>query len=473
MIGVGMVAGPPDAAPPPSYSHFRPRGRSRQFSTAADLTAPSQGFSIDLDKPDKVFTAGDLVTGIVTLRCQNQEPVGRVAITMTGDSEVVSYQKRGTAASKTSLFTLLQVLHEGQEILEPDTHQWAFQFTFPARAQDLAEHKQWPQSPLFAAAAEQPLPPSFTLDHVTVLTGFEARVIYRLTATFLRPNTKETAYQRDMVLNCSKQASPTTLPMDFRKESKVCTVQSLLLLPDRQGRALSFRERSRSIVGATLPSAYFTVEVGVPQHLHVGEKMSIPITIRHDMAHTTCKEIPEVELERFSLKIFMETTVRSPKGIFSGGMQTHERVVYERIKINVSTFRPAPEITKTIATEALITSQSSFKTLNVSRTYRSEVEIAVKCADKSFVVQTGGLLKLDPEPLDVVPETVRLRDEDEDELPTYRANPAALDPQSTLLFDEPPPPAPTGYVGRVGRRPTFNAYTFTGAATPITGAGWR
>lgn len=469
-----MVGGLPATAPPPSYSNnLRPRGRSRQFSTAAELALPiSQDFTIDLDKPDKVFSAGDLVTGLVTLRRQNKEPIGRIAITLTGDSEIVSYQKRGTAASKTSLFTLLQVLHDGQETLEPDRHQWAFQFTFPTRAQDLVEHKQWPQSALFAGASDQPLPPSFTLDHVTVLTGFEARIIYRLTATLLRPNTKETVYQRETVLSCSKQPSPTTLPMDFRQESKVCTVQSLLLRSENRGRSLSFRERSRSIIGASLPSAYFSVEVGVPQHLHVGEKMSIPITIRHDMAHTTCGEIPVVELERFSLKIFMETTVRSAKGVFSGGTQTHEKVVYERIKANIGPFRSLPEVTKTIATEALITSQSSFRTLNVSRTYRSEVEVAVKCADKSFSLHTGGLLKLDPEPLDAVPETVRLRDDDEDELPTYRVNPAALDPHSTLLFDEPPPPPPpTGPVGRVGSRPTFDPHASAATSFSFSGFG--
>ena len=233
----------------------------------------------------------------------------------------------------------------------------------------------------------------------------------------------------------------------------------------------SLAERSRSLLAgaaAAWPSAHFCVEVDVPQHLHVGERLAVRVRVQHDAGRSSCGGAPAVQLERFSLRVYRTTAMRGQKEglLASGAPLTHERVVYERIKQDVGGFRAGAAASGlTVSTEPLITRQASFRTFNVSRAYRCAVEVRVRCADKSFCVEAGGLLKLDPAALDALPETVRPRrdgdgDGEDEELPAYRANVAALDPDSDLLFDEPPAPARGGHV--VGGRPTFNPVVFGG-----------
>lgn len=256
----------------------------------------------------------------------------------------------------------------------------------------------------FVDVPNHPLPPTFSCTHHGFTANFESFVEYRLEAKLTRPPESYIIHsfglESGLSLTYSPPRSVESPNPELLRTMRICTAQSLLLLPENEGRSLTFKEKTKSLFNSSqLPSSIFRLTVEQPSQICTGGRCPFFIGIEHLLEKSTAPAIPVVKLRKFTLTARAITSVRAQGHLFGSPTDTSEDKIYLDTRSNLNI--PVTErmdLSKIFSTRFNSNAlPPTFTTYNIARTYSLDFKIVVQCADKDFDLECGGL------PLRVLP----------------------------------------------------------------------
>lgn len=161
---------------------------------------------------------------------------------------------------------------------------------------------------------------------------------------------------------------------------QLMSVRSLLLLPENQGRELTFKERTKSVFQpSNLPDFYFEATVSMPNRMALGESLRFELNIGPQLEKSSAPAVPLIELIDFEYKIKAVTEVRS-YGSLSGDVTNgaEENVLREiresqragkKLIKSIATLDKGNEFKTVYSTGKITGLAPSFTTYNIVRYY--------------------------------------------------------------------------------------------------------
>jgi hypothetical protein len=432
----------PAPSPRPSDFVFKDAGVSPnlQFSAgsthsvdAAFVPAPSLAPALNLgelqlvlDEPLKLYTPGDTITGYVS-GCSTLEPLTHTHIILSGTAK--SYIHTDATQHQDCAILLYQDTHPHLSIqgLVP-----RFSITIPescaADIPDLnpfapAGEQHWRTTWLASESYEHqpghPLPPSMSLRSRTshslpCRTAARCYIEYKLIAVrstlnlFTGKLVPEASFQVPIQLTTRRLPASTIqdLARQTANASRSLHIKTTQL---RKERRLSLCERAKDTVKASLPGFYFSTTLTTPRVSIPGADMTIgvSVTVLPPPAGTLYNfPVPDICLKRLDIRI------RSYQGLRVLTPGKHTPTKSRTFKsLELRTAKESPDIIfrpkngnfdnqSCIITVALPAGiLPSFKTYNLWRGYRLEVDVTLCVAGKERMARTESDLSIVSRPV--------------------------------------------------------------------------
>lgn len=169
--------------------------------------------------------------------------------------------------------------------------------------------------------------------------------------------------------------------------ARFCGVfRSLKLLPENEGRKLSFKEKSRSFFNPSLvPHFSFELFVEVPKDIVIGDRITFSIRLKPNPDHSTAPE-PTVVLTSFNVELTATTDVRTKDIGFEHRSQSSVTVhsTVNRSTSQICTLTKENDCRAIIRTNAVAGIYPSFSTCNICHKHVLKVRILLQCAHEKF-----------------------------------------------------------------------------------------
>jgi len=426
-------------------------------------------FTIELDEPKNWYLAGDVVKGNVVLHSENDEAIGRVAITFFGLAKTKIYVREESGNknyhSLCILFSYTKDLYIGKYTFKRGRYSWPFEFEFPMQTVPCSENNKfgstdgpWPE-----ANVPHPLPPTFTTAITGYMSSADCTVEYKLEAKLTRPPDApfiKRFSSMESVLGLTylpqrREQFPDPLP---HTKDESFTVKTLRLLPERRHDRLSIKEILQSTFKSSeLPSATFTVELVYPMQVYPGGPFPITLALKGMQTSEDVTADPTVAIKELMITVIavvlcrgvgIATIKQANFSVDTVLVDTFGEINVElpRLNSNEAKAGTAPrevdlkQLGKTSFSTQKI--ECDFQTYNITLIHQLEVKAKLLCASKEFKLKVGTPLKVLSSayrPI-AVPRPAVAEPSSSQAAPANMANQAAISETGELPAYEPPPP---------------------------------
>ncbi|KAF2096493.1 hypothetical protein NA57DRAFT_78096 [Rhizodiscina lignyota] len=319
------------------------------------------------DFANQNYGTGDTVTGQVMLLNAKPELIGRVFIELWGRTKTKIIRRNGnsrvTYRGRHHLFSKVEVIQQTSTPLEAGhTYGFPFSVTFPTTLPPMADGSD--------QGLDKTLPPSFRDDEMEWGAHFESFVEYKLTANICRHQSNIVMRTTELALNYVPTLRNDQVVPDGRStsSSQKFIARSLLLLPENEGRELTFKEKTKSVFSSSkLPAAAFKFTVSYPTTVLAGDRFLISAGIEHLPGESTAPT-PAVELQSIYISLKGWTNVQA-EGVFHNPQDNLEATLWKKQWINVGLFNKGEGWTKMLSTALPELLPPTFKTFNMGRSY--------------------------------------------------------------------------------------------------------
>ncbi|KAI2624104.1 hypothetical protein GGS21DRAFT_532958 [Xylaria nigripes] len=382
---------------------------------------------IVLDEPAKIHCGSrDVVRGNIDIRYApspknpNAELFGplKIAVLLHGRAKTKIWrtigQNRTLYRTRAPLFLKQVLVYDDSFKAQPgSTTSFPFSLTFPEAVSSSVDI-QFEADPKFVILRNQPLPPSFQVDHMGIATPkFEAFVEYRLGVDVVMPQlhvdvSKPIKYHEPVVYYerpWARHANRT--PRRWTGNAKVSN-ELLLPAPDRP---VGFRQKTKAFFGAShFPTYAFDWVCLVPTDIYLGQPISFQLLIKPRERECTASLIPDVRLNSFRVGLKAHINVRTGimllgRSLEASGDETALDI--QGIPDTNEPFSSTNRYTKIITTRAIASDgtgvlSSTFATYNIALAYTLKVNLEfevtkkVKSFKEAYPVTVHPPLKITP-----------------------------------------------------------------------------
>jgi hypothetical protein len=392
--------------------------------------------------PQIAYTAGSTIRGYVLLNARQDEAIASVTIHFTGTSETNLTRRDSDGHSQYHrsyeyLFALSQQLYQGHYTVKAADYKWEFEFTFPFSTGPSYSENFFVKTGSFLSSGEKyPLPPSF--DHYSLGGDDQGKVEYKLRAVMERRKTGIFKAGKLEKSSCLQYMPPP--PAEKADLRLVCKhqyyqVRSLKLLPGHK--ELTLREKTYSLFKPSdLPNATFCIRIIYPTITYPNRVLPIQLAIVRMDTSSDIPTPPDVAIKSLSIKLKSDFGFRATSNK-EGYVPKFRWLFIEHQKMYV----PIPQVTEYFSVEPNLDKTGklcpqvmstwlrtelpesgkyldlasiipedgkfvtadvvpSFRTMNVSVSYRIKVKMHFECAGKDFKFEHYDELKVLPGPVD-------------------------------------------------------------------------
>lgn len=344
-------------------------------------------FTIRPDFHPRSYGTGDTITGEVVLENAPPELIGRIFIELWGRTKTKIMRRNGnsrvTYRGRHHLFSKTVVVHTESTPLERGgTYKWPFVMAFPTGLPSIKDSDQ---------QVNNRLPPSFEDNAMEWGAHYESFIEYKLNASICRHQSNEVMHFTDLGIKYAP-TFPADKPIpDPRNQTFMqrFMAKSLLLLPENDGRELTFKEKTKSVFHSSkLPAAAFKFTATCPSVVLAGTKFILMAGLEHLPGETTAPQTPTVELQSIYASLKCYTSVVA-EGAFHNPQDTAESTLWKKTWTGLRAFNKGEAWTKILSTALPGMLAPTFKTFNISRQYCLKIHATIKCADKTFDFVAG------------------------------------------------------------------------------------
>ncbi|KAF2263682.1 hypothetical protein CC78DRAFT_568886 [Lojkania enalia] len=392
-----------------------PKENHQNASAGPDLivanTPGTQHFQLILDKPRKLYAAGNTITGLI--EGWNVESGAHIHIILEGCAKVVV--AIGNNVFKDRAVLLYEITH-----VKPESQGTVSRFSMtipenvtplPPAAEPIKAHwaHDWPAHASYESAPGHPLPPSTELPVKTLHTLREsatcrASISYKLTAilSYLSPSTNhlvpESSHQVPIFLTTLRLPSSTLTPL-LSHPSKMTTNLTIqtrqLSTPSR----LSLYQRLKDPFSASAPSFLFYARTSLPSVSSPGVGISVGIEINvlpPPLGKLYNFPVPNILVSSYVMRVrsYQGLRMHAPSAGNPARMKTYVFKAVEVRRTEQPEFMFRPEsggFEGQVCTLGCVGLSEdmvpSYKTFSLWRTYRLKVEVVLRVAGKEAVIR--------------------------------------------------------------------------------------
>ncbi|MCJ1233233.1 hypothetical protein MMC14_001188 [Varicellaria rhodocarpa] len=335
----------------------------------------------------RIHTGGDRIKGKVVWRAHRDLTVNSIHLQFKGkvktQATVSTGQSTSTVWGRAILFDYTHTLCQTLRQNIGESRSWEFDLEFPSKAlTPTARCDTWKEHPDFHHLPGHELPPTWSgrVDDIQKIYYY-VQVVAHTPAVFRRPvkNRFELSfcpYRTVQHPDCQLYKRVSTLVRTSRKLDSALPYQHL-----------SIKDRARNLLGSSNssePTSTFSVHSEVPSVAYINGKLPIFISIEHDLAKSTSREIPVIHLVDFHARLTELTKIRAKRYI----RKKSTKITIERRQAR----RPLTERTNIgemldLSIREHIT--PTFTTYSVCKNYMLKVTATVICAEKIFEIELG------------------------------------------------------------------------------------
>ncbi|GKZ27888.1 hypothetical protein AbraIFM66951_001764 [Aspergillus brasiliensis] len=358
--------------------------------------------TVSLINQQPCYSGNDQIRGRVIFQCSTPTEIQDIRVTFSGRAKAKVQKTKGSAApaasyrSKCLLFEKERILwHPNGEKVAPDTYEWPFEFVFPSHAQ--CASSRWPETLPFRSDANHPLPPTFAAKTSDSLRKLECIIEYRIHAEVFRPQRgilgkKSPLFSEIVRLNFLPlearldMKSTDDHPATYQQEKEqLFNIRSMLLLPENKGRSLKVQEKIQSWLSPSqLPRFSFKATFSYPTRVAQSTPLPCFLDIMPFMEDSSVISAPDIVMQSLSIAIVSQTAARaapSLMGALSG--QVDERIeILSRTSLGMRVMGKV-DLAQAFGPLRIRHTDVSFRTFNISRTYRLCASFSFECAGKT------------------------------------------------------------------------------------------
>ncbi|MCJ1333244.1 hypothetical protein MMC10_009938 [Thelotrema lepadinum] len=353
---------------------------------------------IEITEPQEVWKPGDEISGVVRVRQNKPLYAQQITVSLKAIAKcrfglpelnsLYSHQSLLTEQS-TSLLPQPANLQEGQS--------WPFKFILPDKSQERQTPFQEP-SRLYNDSSIQPLPPTFTVaKRDTASSQDSCSLTYGIYANIDDGKSKSNLFKHEDLATSRliyfypdrRDAAPNWKMVTKRADFECRT--PLLNSNGDPKKSLSIKTKVLSTLKpGSLPSATFSVLMSIPRSVVIGQPIPLFVGIQHDIAGSSSRSSPLVELKSLNVKLESLTGLRGlVEGYTGGKYQPASHSSWTKLvelgKFNDSL--PLEDITDLrlhLGLQIPEDSDPSFSTFNIARAYTLKIQATVECAKEKF-----------------------------------------------------------------------------------------
>ncbi|KAF4179615.1 hypothetical protein CNMCM8694_001557 [Aspergillus lentulus] len=354
--------------------------------------------NINIDDPRPYYAENDIIRGRVIFDCPRDfQQIKDVRLIFSGCSKAKVQKVKGPAAptgnyqSKCILFQRERILVLAEECrIPPSTYEWPFEFRFPPHVES---PNAWPEAGSFRVDENQPLPPSFHAECRNSLRKLSASIEYRLKVQIFKPTKglfekKSPVFEKVLHLAFVPTAARAhTHAIELEKKQRIdrtFTVRSLSLLPENTDRSLRVQEKLKAwLAPGQLPYFSFGVEFRYPSHLVQGTPIRLLLEVKPLIDNSNAPRIPEIALQAASITLVGRTAGRASPllmGSMSGEVD-EETTLLSKTSLRMAVCGQM-DLSERFGQISLPTTDATFSTFNLSRSYRLRISLVFECAGK-------------------------------------------------------------------------------------------
>lgn len=287
------------------------------------------------------------------------------------------------------LFSMTELAYDGQFRSQPqETQEFPFRISFPDFVNEVLIDRLEPTGAFVPDAA---LPPTFS---GWSFDRYEAFIHYRIGVEASMPginvNIKVPHRREEPEVRYERPAFPPSQAQDTTTLLRTgqMSVSNEHLLPESE-RAHNFKAKFKAFTKSHThhdyyPKYVFDWQCHGPQAIHLNQPLTFQVSIQPREEESTAVEKPYVQLTHFELKLEAETLVRAARGLFFAeerGSETTAATLQAQLQTAMP-FSEAENWTQTVDVGRLQRVPSSFRTLNIVRTYIAKVKLGFTVAGK-------------------------------------------------------------------------------------------
>ncbi|GLA32946.1 hypothetical protein AnigIFM63326_001592 [Aspergillus niger] len=358
--------------------------------------------TVSLVNQQQCYAGNDRIRGRVIFQCPTPTEIQDIRVTFSGRAKAKVQKTKGSAApaasyrSKCILFEKERILwHPNGDTVAPDTYEWPFEFVFPSHVQ--AASSRWPETLPFRSDANHPLPPTFAAETHDSLRKLECTIEYRVHAQVFRPQRgilgrKSPLFSEVVQLNFLPLEarwdlkSTDSYPATYQQQKEqLFNIRSILLLPENKGRSLKVQEKIQSWLSpGQLPRFSFKASFSYPTRVIQSAPIPCFLDITPFMEDSSVISPPDIVMQSLSIVMVSQTAARaapSLMGALSG--QVDERIeILSRTSLGMRVMGKV-DLAQAFGHLRIRHTDVSFRTFNISRTYRLCASFSFECAGKT------------------------------------------------------------------------------------------
>ncbi|EAW19846.1 uncharacterized protein NFIA_094660 [Aspergillus fischeri NRRL 181] len=356
--------------------------------------------NIYIEDPRQYYAENDIIRGRIIFDCPRDfQQFKDVRLTFSGCSKAKIQKVKGPAGptgsyqSKCILFKRERILVPAEECkIPPTTYEWPFEFHFPPHVES---PNAWPEAESFRVDENQPLPPSFNTECHNSLRRVSASVEYRLKVQIFKLTKglferKSPIFEKVVHLPFVPMAARArTRAIELEKKQKIdrtFTVRSLSLLPGNTDRSLSVQERFKAWLSpGQLPYFSFGVEFRYPLYLVGGMPIPLLLGVKPLIDNSNAPQVPEIILQTASITLIGRTAARASPLLMGSmlGEVDEETMLLSKTSLRMAVSGQM-DLSERFGQISLPTTDVTFNTFNLSRSYRLRISLVFECAGKLF-----------------------------------------------------------------------------------------
>ncbi|OQE96691.1 hypothetical protein PENNAL_c0001G11423 [Penicillium nalgiovense] len=369
--------------------------------------------TLSLDNQKTCYSDNETISGHVTLRCPTTSDIqDHIRVVFVGRAKC-RIQKAKRPAAPSAAYRSKCILFEKERILSlhdcqaPSNglFQWPFEFLFPSHVQPSTSSRRWPETTRFYNDAGHPLPPTFTKKAEDDLRLLDCVIEYKIYAQGSKIQrgflSRKSPFLSEPIRLSFMPASAKMAPLakesfpraQSRREEQLFNIRSMHLLPGHEGRNLSVQEKFQSWLSpGKLPHFSFNVAFSYQTHVVQSRPLSCTLDVDPVIENSSIGFPPQILMQSIHVVVTGQTAARAtPSLVGVMSAEVDERIeIISRPSVNVPV-SGSVDLDTVVGPFIFRHTDISFRTLNISRTYRLSVSVVFLCAGKAAEFKLSGL----------------------------------------------------------------------------------
>ncbi|KAH1435566.1 hypothetical protein KXX32_008389 [Aspergillus fumigatus] len=340
--------------------------------------------NIYLEDPRQYYAENDMIKGRIVFNCPRDfQQLKNVILTFSGCSKAKIRKVKGPAGptgsyqSKCILFKRERILVPAEECkIPPTTYEWPFEFRFHPH---VASPNAWPEAESFRVDENQPLPPSFNTECHNSLRRVSASIEYRLKVQIFKP-TKGLFERKSPVFE--KVLHLPVIPMAARAHTHVIELEKKQKIDRTFTRAGEIQGLAFS---RTIALLSFGVEFQYPLYLVAGTPIPLLLEVKPLIDNSNAPHVPEIVLQTASITLIGRTAARASPLLMGSmsGQVDEETMLLSKTSLRM-VISGQMDLSERFGQISFPTTDVTFSTFNLSRSYRLRISLVFECAGKLF-----------------------------------------------------------------------------------------